>query len=215
MRGDAIIPGPQPYRVVILTLDSHAAGPCARVASRLERDFPGLELTVHAAAEWGERPAALAEAKAAIATGDIVIANLLFLEEHIAAILPDLQARRDRCDAMAGIIADAQIVKLTRMGTLDMAAPESTTRKLLKKLRGGSKTSKTDDGAKKMRMLRRLPRILKLIPGKAQDLRAWFLMMQYWLGASDDNIEAMVRFMISRYCRHAGWRGARAPEPLD
>lgn len=215
MRGDAIIPGPQPYRVVILTLDSHAAGPCARVASRLERDFPGLELTVHAAAEWGERPEALAEAKSAIAQGDIVIANLLFLEEHIAAILPELQARRDRCDAMAGIIADAQIVKLTRMGTLDMAAPESTTRKLLKKLRGGSKTSKTDDGAKKMRMLRRLPRILKLIPGKAQDLRAWFLMMQYWLGASDDNIEAMVRFMISRYCRHAGWRGARAPEPLD
>lgn len=215
MRGDAIIPGPQPYRVVILTLDSHAAGPCARVAGRLERDFPGLELTVHAAAEWGERPEALAEAKSAIATGDIVIANLLFLEEHIAAILPDLQARRDRCDAMAGIIADAQIVKLTRMGTLDMAAPESTTRKLLKKLRGGSKISKTDDGARKMRMLRRLPRILKLIPGKAQDLRAWFLMMQYWLGASDDNIEAMVRFMISRYCRHAGWRGARAPEPLD
>jgi magnesium chelatase subunit H len=217
MRGDAIINGREPsraYRVVILTLDSHAAGPCHRVANRLERDFPGLELAVHAAAEWGERPEALVDAKAAIAQADIVVANLLFLEEHIRAILPDLQARRDTCDAMVGIIADSQIVKLTRMGTLDMSAPESATRKILKKLRGSSK-SKTDDGAKKMRMLRRLPRILRLIPGKAQDLRAWFLMMQYWLGASDENIEAMIRFMISRYCRHEAWRGTKAAAPLE
>jgi len=217
MRDDvAMNPGHAPYRVVILTLDSHAAGPCARVAERLAADFPGLELSVHAAAEWGESDAALQEARRAIATGDIVIANLLFLEEHVQAILPDLQARRDTCDAMAGLIADGQIVKCTRMGTLDMAAPESGTAKLLKKLRGGGKSgSKTDDGARKMKMLRRLPRILRLIPGKAQDLRAWFLTMQYWLGASDDNIEAMVRFLISRYTNRGDWRGAEAPAPLE
>ncbi|MEO0751945.1 MAG: cobaltochelatase subunit CobN, partial [Pseudomonadota bacterium] len=213
MRGDTIING-RAYRIVILTLDSHAAGPCHRVAPRLERDFPGLDVTVHAAAEWGECPEALTRAKTAIAQADIIVANLLFLEEHIKAILPDLEARRDACDAMVGIIADAQIVKLTRMGTLDMAAPESATRRLLKKLRGSSKPG-GDDGAKKMRMLRRLPRILRLIPGKAQDLRAWFLMMQYWLGASDENVEAMIRFMISRYCRHDAWRGVKAAAPLD
>ena len=44
-----------------------------------------------------------------------------------------------------------------------------------------------------MRMLRRLPKILKYIPGKAQDLRAWFLVMQYWLGGTDENIEEMLR----------------------
>ncbi|EPX75987.1 magnesium chelatase subunit H [Salipiger mucosus] len=213
MRDDAHIPAP--YRVVILTLDSHAAGPCARAAERLAADFPGLEISIHPAAEWGEDPGALDRARRAIARGDIVIASLIFLDEHIAAIRPDLEARREHCDAMAGIIADAQIVKLTRMGTLDMQAPESGTRKLLKKLRGGGGSGKADNGARKMRMLRRLPRLLKLIPGKAQDLRAWFLTMQYWLGASDDNIEAMVRFLISRYCRHADWCGVGAPAPLD
>jgi magnesium chelatase subunit H len=25
--------------------------------------------------------------------------------------------------------------------------------------------------------------------------------MQYWLGGSDDNVEAMIRFLISRYAR--------------
>ena len=214
MHVDRDMTAPKPYRVVILTLDAHAAGPCARVAERLADDFPGLELSVHAAAEWGERPEALAEAKAAIAAGDIVIANLLFLEEHITAILPDLKARRANCDAMAGVIADAQIVKLTRMGTLDMGAPASGAMKLLKKLRGSGKPS-TESGAKKMRMLRRLPKILRLIPGKSQDLRAWFLIMQYWLGGSDDNIEAMVRFLLSRYCRRADWRGVTAPAPIE
>ncbi|MEQ8899626.1 MAG: magnesium chelatase subunit H [Roseovarius sp.] len=214
MHVDRDISAPAPYRVVILTLDAHAAGPCARVAERLADDFPGLELSVHAAAEWGESPEALAEAKAAIAKGDIVIANLLFLEEHINAILPDLKARRADCDAMAGVIADAQIVKLTRMGTLDMGAPASGAMKLLKKLRGSGKPS-TESGAKKMRMLRRLPKILRLIPGKSQDLRAWFLIMQYWLGGSDDNIEAMVRFLLSRYCRRADWRGVTAPAPIE
>ena len=217
MRGDSIINSginKRAYRVVILTLDSHAAGPCQRVAPRLERDFPGLELTVLAAAEWGECPEALTHAKETIARANIIVANLLFLEEHISAILPDLIARRDACDAMVGIISDSEIVKLTRIGTLDMSAPESATRKILKKLRGNAKSG-VEDGAKKMRMLRRLPRILRLIPGKAQDLRAWFLMMQYWLGASDENIEAMIRFMISRYCRHEAWRGVKAAAPLD
>ncbi|SEM80764.1 cobaltochelatase CobN subunit [Roseovarius tolerans] len=214
MHVDRDMTAPKPYRVVILTLDAHAAGPCARVAERLAGDFPGLELSVHAAAEWGECPEALAEARTAIAQGDIVIANLLFLEEHINAILPDLKARRADCDAMAGVIADAQIVKLTRMGTLDMGAPASGAMKLLKKLRGSGKPS-TESGAKKMRMLRRLPKILRLIPGKSQDLRAWFLIMQYWLGGSDDNIEAMVRFLLSRYCRRADWRGVTAPAPIE
>ena len=44
-----------------------------------------------------------------------------------------------------------------------------------------------------MKVLRRLSKILKLIPGKAQHLWAWFLSMQYWLGGSDDKIEGLIR----------------------
>lgn len=203
-----------PYSVVIVTLDSHATGPCERVMPRLAADYPGLEVQVFAAAEWGENPEALEAAKQAVAQGDIVIANLLFLEEHIKAIQPAMQARRDQCDAMIGIIADAQIVKLTRMGTLDMGAPSSGALRLLKRLRGSSKPS-TETGQRKMKLLRRLPQILRFIPGKAQDLRAWFITMQYWLGSSDDNIEALVRFLLSRYADRPDWKDTPAPEPRD
>lgn len=169
------------YTLVILTLDNHAAGPMARASLRLAQDFPGLKVDVHAAAEWNENPEALDAARRAIAGADMIMANLLFLEPHVAPILPDLRAARDRVDGMIGVIADAEIVKLTRIGKLDMMQPASGMMALMKKLRGSSKPS-AEDGAKKMAMLRRLPRILRMIPGKAQDLRSWFLVMQYWLG---------------------------------
>ena len=215
MRDETGITGRRPgYRVTIVTLDAHAASACRRVAERLAPEFPGLDVSLHAAAEWGETPGAFEAAVEAVESADIVIANLLFLEEHVKPILPHLEAARERCDAMAGVIADAQIVRLTKMGTLDMSAPDSGMRKLIKKLRGSSKPS-GDSGESKMKMLRRLPKILRFVPGKAQDLRAWFLVMQYWLGGSDDNIEAMLRFLMSRYCRHEAWRGGEAPAPVE
>ncbi|MEO0360995.1 MAG: magnesium chelatase subunit H, partial [Pseudomonadota bacterium] len=216
MRGEG--PIPPTYRVVFVTLDAHAAGPAARVTTRLAADFPGLTVDVFAAAEWSERPEALEAARAAVAEADIVIANLLFLEEHVAAILPALKARRESCDAMVGIVADRQVVELTRMGDLDMSKPTSGAMKLLKRLRGKKEPS-AQSGEKQMRLLRRLPKILKYIPGKAQDLRAWFLTMRYWLGGSDDNVEAMVRYLVTRYAAKGAWdhdfRKTKAAEPVD
>ncbi|MEQ3728416.1 MAG: magnesium chelatase subunit H [Tateyamaria sp.] len=203
----------QPYNVVLLTLDRHAAGPAARVAPQLAADFPGLELKIHAAAEWAKDSAALNAARVDIATADIIVTSVIFLEEHIKAILPDLKARRDACDAMAGIIADHEIVQLTKMGDLDMMRPATGAMALLKKLKPAKKPGSA--GVGQMKMLRRIPKILRLIPGKSQDLRAWFLAMQYWLGGSDDNIESLVRFMISRYASRPAWRGVQVDAPVE
>lgn len=202
------------YSVVIVTLDAHAAGPAARAVPRLQSDFPGLRITVLAAAEWAEDPVALSRAKAAVLGADLVVANLLFIEEHITAILPELTAARDRADAFLGMIADPQIVRLTRMGDLDMSQPASGAMALLKKLRG-SKQPSASSGEKQMSMLRRLPKILKYIPGKSQDLRAWFLSMQYWLGGSDDNIESLVRYLVGRYSSNRAWHGVKAAAPVE
>jgi magnesium chelatase subunit H len=56
---------------------------------------------------------------------------------------------------------------------------------------------------------------LRWIPGKAQDMRAWFLSMQYWLGGSDDNLEAMIRFLVSRYSADRKWQAVKAAAPID
>ncbi|HYN38649.1 MAG TPA: cobaltochelatase subunit CobN, partial [Rhodospirillales bacterium] len=91
-------------------------------------------------------------------------------------------------------------------GKLDMAQPATGMMALMKKLRGSKKPGAAS-GANQMSMLRRLPRILRFIPGKAQDLRSYFLCMQYWLAGSDDNVEAMIAFLVDKY--------ARGPRALD
>ena len=215
MRDELTYPEDRPdYRVVIVTLDQHTAGPIARISPKLAVDFPGLRVDVFASAEWENNPQSLVEAKAAVAQADIIVSNLVFLEDQLNAIVPAILARREDCDAIVGVIADTSIVELTKMGDLDMSKPASGPMGLLKKLRGAKKHDSAS-GAKKMKMLRRLPKILKLIPGKAQDLRSWFLCMQYWLGGSDENIEQMMRMLLSRYSSRMDWRGIDVAAPVE
>ena len=89
-----------PLHVVLVTMDSHLASAAARANRTLAQSMPGLRLSVHAAAEWGDDDAALARCKADIATGDIVIVTMLFMEDHFLPVLPALRARREQCDAM-------------------------------------------------------------------------------------------------------------------
>ena len=202
------------YRVVIITLDQHTAGPIARLSPKLAAEFPGLRVDVFASAEWENDPSALDAAIAAVGEADILVGNLVFLENQLNAIVPAMRARRDHCDAFIGVIADPSIVELTRMGDLDMSKPASGAMAMLKKLRG-AKSESSANGAKKMKMLKRLPKILRLIPGKSQDLRAWFLCMQYWLGGSDENIEQMLRMLLSKYSSRPAWNGLTILPPKE
>ncbi len=197
---------PTPIRVVIVTLDGHLASSVDRARHTLRREFPGLDLSIHMAAEWADDPASVERVKADIAAGDIILASMLFMEEHIQPVLAALQARRDHCDAMIGCLAASEVARLTRMGRLTMGGTEGGALAFLKKLRGNTKDSSASTGARQLKMLRRLPQILRFIPGTAQDLRAYFLTLQYWLAGSDENVTNLVRFLIDRYA--AGPRAA-------
>ena len=192
-------------RVVIVTMDSHLASAAERANRTLVRAMPGLKLVVHAAAEWGEDTAALERCKNDIAHGDIVIATMLFMEDHFLPVLPALKARRDHCDAMVCAMSASEVMKLTRMGKFSMDAPASGPMAFLKRLRGKPETTgnetgvKATAGAQQMKMLRRLPKILRFIPGTAQDVRAYFLTLQYWLAGSEANVANMVQFLVDRY----------------
>jgi magnesium chelatase subunit H len=203
-------------RVVIITLDKHLSGVIQRAAEDLDRQIPGLTVALHAATDWMEDRQALARCLADIATGDIIIAAMLFMEDQVQSVLPALLARRPHCDAMIGVLSASEIVKLTKLGPFSMDGSDKGPLALLKRLRG-SKTKKSS-GAGQMALLRRLPKFLRFIPGAAQDLRAYFLTMQYWLSGSQDNISAMVRFLVGRYADgpRRGLRGrVDAPAPKD
>lgn len=187
-------------KVVIVTLDNHLSGAVEAAQAQLRKEIPGLSIVLHATAEWGEDHTALARCKADIETGDIIIATMLFMEDQIRAILPSLLARRDQCDAMIGMMSAGEVMKITRIGQFAMDGKQSGPMALLKRLRGSSKgKSGGNSGAKQLAMLKRLPKILRFIPGTAQDVRAYFLTLQYWLSGSSDNVANMVRYLVSRY----------------
>ncbi len=203
-----------PLHMVIITMDTHLASATERCRATLARDFPGLTLSLHAASEYAGNDAAIARVKADIARADIVVAGMLFLEDHFLPILDDLRARREHCDAMVCMVSAAEVVKLTRLGAFDMDKPASGPMALLKKLRG-NKDKKATGGAAQMKMLRRLPQLLRFIPGAAQDVRAYFLSMQYWLGGSDENMLNLVRHVIDRGADgpRRSLRGLYKPQP--
>lgn len=194
-------------RVVVVTMDSHLAGAMLHARADLRSEIPGLELAVHAADEWGGDPAILARCLDDISRADIVVAAMLFLEDHIQAVLPALQARRADCDAMVCLLSAGEVMKLTRLGRFDMGVEAGGVVGLLKRLRGAKKGA-ASSGRGQMKVLRELPKLLRFIPGTAQDVRAYFLALQYWLAGSRVNLANLVRLLVNRYA--AGPRRALA-----
>ena len=210
---------PVPLRVVLVTMDSHLASAAERANSQLGRELPGVNLSVHAAGEFGNDGAALERCRADIAQGDIVIVTMLFMEDHFLPVLPALKARREHCDAMVCAMSAAEVMSLTRMGKFSMDKPASGALALIKRLRGKGSTQDnktgTTAGAQQMKMLRRLPKILRFVPGTAQDVRAYFLTLQYWLAGSQQNIGSLVQMLVSRYAAgpREALRGLAKPLP--
>jgi magnesium chelatase subunit H len=188
-----------PFRVAVITLDQHLGDATNHAGKQLAAELPGLNLTSHAAVEWDTNDDLLTQCREDIAQAHLVVVTMIFMEEHIQAILPALRERRDACDAMICCLSAPEIVKLTRMGRFTMDGKQSGPMALLKRLRGNSKKSGASAGAQQLTVLRQLPRILRFIPGTAQDLRAYFLTLQYSLAGSEPNFIRMIKFLTSRY----------------
>lgn len=210
--------GGSPLRFVIVTLDGHLARAAREAGESLSGRIPGLELRLHAAAEFSADQAALDACLNDIATADILLVTQLFMEEHLRPVLPALQARQPHCYAVAACMSAPEVVRLTRLGKFTMDGATSGPLAFLKKLRNRSKEGRGGSGAREMAMLRRLPKILKYVPGTAQDVRAYFLTLQYWLAGSQENMANLVRFLVNRYAdgAHASHRGVdHVPLPAE
>lgn len=190
----------RPLNFVVITLDNVMGGAARHAAQILEAKQSGISLRFHAASDWAHDSGKLDECRRDIESGDIIIATMLFLEEHIKAVQPWLEARAPHCDALIGCVAAGEIVKLTHMGKLDMSKEAKGPLAMLKKLRNkSSKGSSESNSVKQMSILRSLPKILRFIPGTSQDLRAYFLTMQYWLSSSAENMAELCCFLANRY----------------
>ncbi len=204
---------------VMVTMDSHLSSATARAARQLAIDMPGVTLTIHAADEWGTDPESMQRCCDDLERADIIVATMLFMEDHFKPLLPILERRREQCDALICAMSSAEVVRLTRLGRFSMDGSQSGPMAMLKRLRPKKVPGKAGKaGADQMKMLRRIPKFLRFIPGTAQDVRAYFMTLQYFLAGSEDNILSMVRYLIGRYA--AGPRAtlrseAKVAPPVD
>jgi magnesium chelatase subunit H len=191
-----------PFRFVIVTLDAHLAGAFESARAMLRREMPALELSLHVQAEWDADPAAVERCRADIARANVIACVQLFTEEMAAPILDAVKARREAADAVFCALCTSELTKQTRLGKFSMLGGEDRSPfspiSLLKKLRGSREDGKSS-GERQMTALRRLPKLLKFVPGTAQDVRAYFVTIQYWLGGTDANVANMVRYHVDRY----------------
>ena len=208
----------------MLTLDTHLSSAAQRSSAKLAQKLPGLEFHMHAATEYRASEEALQRCLSDVARADIVIVSMLFMEDHYLPVMDALTAQRDRCDAMVCIMSAPPVMQLTRMGKFSIGGQSSGLMGLLKKLRpkaaanADEKTSGKSEGAKQMAMLRRIPKLLRFIPGTAQDVRIFFLAMRYWLAGSEQNLTNMVLTLVNRYAqgeRQNYKRVLEAEEPTE
>ena len=191
--------------VVLLTMDNHLSSTAMRAGEGLRQQLPGLVFKTHTAASWRDDDQSLQTCRSDIAEADLVIVTMLFMEDHFLPVLDALQARRQACDAMVCVMSAPPVMQLTRMGKFSMDGQAGGLMGLLKRLRPSQKEGEAKGapsasaGAKQMAMLRRLPKLLRFIPGTAQDVRIFFMVMQYWLAGSQDNISSMVQLLVQRY----------------
>ena len=205
------------FKIVLVTLDNHLASACKQVAKTLAENSP-IQFKSHAASDWRNNDDLLATCKHDIEQADIVIVTMLFMEDQFLPVLETLQNKRQSCDAMVCVMSAPQVMQLTRMGKYEANAQKGGLIGILKKLRPAAKDSSGKDtpasaGAKQMAMLRRLPKLLRFIPGSAQDIRIFFLVMQYWLAGSERNIYSMVVMLIQRYSKNAPKQIAQLSAP--
>ena len=189
-------------RVVLVTMDSHgrSAGR-PRCAITLPREIPGLTLSVHAASEWGRRRSRPLRRRSPRRhpSSRCCSWRITSCRCHRCCCAPARPVRRDGLRHVGRRGDEAQ----TRMGRFSMDGEATGMTALLKGLRSGCRQGRDrgrDQGQRRCAadgLLRRLPQILRFIPGTAQDLRAYFLVLQYWLAGSQDNVADLVRLLVA------------------
>ena len=163
--------GANPIRIVLVTMDSHLSSAAARGGAHVAQGSARLLAGGTRRRRVGRRRGRAGQMPRGHRRRDIVVATMLFLDDHVRAVQGALAARRDSCDAMVCCMSAPDVTRLTRMGRFDMSKEAGGALAMLKRLRGAKRDeSRTNgvgsDGAAQMRMLRRLPKLMRFIRGR-------------------------------------------------
>merc|ERR1719191_159017 len=134
-----------------------------------------------------------------VAEANIFIGSLIFVQELADKVVEAVEPLRDQLDAVCVFPSMPAVMKLNKIGSFTMASmgqSKNVISQFMKKNK--PKGTSFQDGM--LKLVRTLPKVLKYLPSdKAQDARSFMMSLQYWLGGSPENIEALLLNLAKNY----------------
>lgn len=129
---------------------------------------------------------------------DFIFGCMLFKEEIVDPLLTRLQANTTPA---CFITSTPSLIRSTRLGRFVMQpratdAPPGLLARWIKKLQPKKGRG---SGAHQMAILRNLGKVMRHIPGKAQDIHTFMVVHDFWLQGSPENLKRMLCLLMARY----------------
>jgi len=134
-----------------------------------------------------------------VGEANIFIGSLIFVQELADKVVSVVEPNRDRLDAVCVFPSMPDVMKMNKIGSFTMASMGQS-KNVVSDFMKKNKPSGTSFQDGMLKLVRTLPKVLKYLPGdKAQDARAFMMSLQYWLGGSPENIEALLLNLAGNY----------------
>lgn len=196
--------------IVVLYVGSSLLAPLKNAEREINRAY-GLDLRV-AAYNFGSP---LSDNDWSEVEGDLEHANIVFVihvmdGENASRLVKSLESRKH--DAVVVINCMPELMRHTRMGRLDISKLRSVSGWL------GSKSiadKKRTNHGKYLKLVDRLPKILKFIPttGALTDAKHYLYLFCYFLQPTPANIQSMLLYSLKHYVRDVRLKSVKLEAP--
>lgn len=188
-------------KVVYVVLESQYQSSLSQAVRQINAKHPsiGIEISGYLIEEL-RNPENYEEFKCDIASANIFIASLIFIEDLAQKLVTAVAPHRDNFDVAVVFPSMPEVMRLNKMGSFSLAQlgqSKGVIANFMKKRKEKSGAG-FQDGM--LKLLRTLPQVLKFLPmEKAQDARNFMLSFQYWLGGSAENLENFLLMLADKY----------------
>ncbi len=188
-------------KVVYVVLESQYQSSLSQAVRAINANHPSVAIEISGyMIEELRNPENYEELKRDIASANIFIASLIFIEDLAQKVVAAVEPHRDNLDVSVVFPSMPEVMRLNKMGTFSLAQlgqSKSVIAQFMKKRKEKSGAG-FQDGM--LKLLRTLPQVLKFLPmEKAQDARNFMLSFQYWLGGSAENLENFILMLADKY----------------
>merc|ERR1719487_1325062 len=144
-------------------------------------------------------PANYEKFKQDMAEANIFIGSLIFVQELADKVVSVVEPLRDQLDAVCVFPSMPAVMKLNKIGSFSMNSMGQS-KNVISQFMKQNKPKGTSFQDGMLKLVRTLPKVLKYLPSdKAQDARSFMMSLQYWLGGSPENIEALLLNLAKNY----------------